>query len=68
MRSFAVRLLTLAMFAAALTVPVLSAYAGGDPPPPPETDTSKGKKPGKRSSIEDPRNLARLSHRLCRDL
>jgi tetratricopeptide (TPR) repeat protein len=57
MRSFAARLLTLAMFAAALTVPVFSAYAGGDPPPPPETDTSKGKKPGKRSSIEDPRNL-----------
>jgi tetratricopeptide (TPR) repeat protein len=56
MRSFAIRLLTLAMFAAALTVPVSLAYAGGDPPPPPENNTAK-KKP-RSSSIEDPRNLA----------
>jgi tetratricopeptide (TPR) repeat protein len=57
MRNVAVRLLTLAMFAAALTVPVFSAHAGGDPPPPPESNTSKGKRP-RSSGIEDPRNLA----------
>ena len=56
MRSFAIRLLTLAMFAAALTVPVSLAYAGGDPPPPPENNTAK-KKP-RSSAVEDPRNLA----------
>ncbi|MGH6642028.1 MAG: tetratricopeptide repeat protein [Bradyrhizobium sp.] len=56
MRNFAVRLLTLTMFAAALTVPVFPAYAGGDPPPPPENNTAK-KKP-RSSGIEDPRNLA----------
>ena len=56
MRSFAIRLLTLAMFAAALTVPVSLAYAGGDPPPPPENNTAK-KKP-RSSSIQDPRTLA----------
>jgi tetratricopeptide (TPR) repeat protein len=58
MRSFAVRLLTLAMFSAALTLPLFSAYAGGDPPPPPASEASKGKKPGKRSSIDDPKSLA----------
>ena len=57
MHRVAVRLLTLAMFAAALTVPAISAYAGGDPPPPPESNTSKGKKP-RSSGIEDPRSLA----------
>ena len=56
MRSFAIRLLTLAMFAAALTAPVSLAYAGGDPPPPPENNTAK-KKP-RSTSIDDPRNLA----------
>jgi tetratricopeptide (TPR) repeat protein len=56
MRSSAIRLLTLAMFAAALTVPVSLAYAGGDPPPPPENNTAK-KKP-RSSGIEDPRNSA----------
>ena len=54
MRSFAIRLLTLAMFAAALTVSL--AYAGGDPPPPPENNTAK-KKP-RSSAIEDPRSSA----------
>jgi tetratricopeptide (TPR) repeat protein len=56
MRGFAIRLLTLAMFAAALTVPVFSAYAGGDPPPPPENNAAR-KKP-RSSAIEDPRSLA----------
>jgi tetratricopeptide (TPR) repeat protein len=59
MRSFAVRLLTLAMFSAALTLPLFSAYAGGDPPPPPtSSEAPKGKKPGKRSSIDDAKSLA----------
>ena len=57
MHRVAVRLLTLVMFAAALTVPVFSAYAGGDPPPPPENNTSKGKRP-RSSAIEDPRSMA----------
>ena len=59
MRSFVVRLLTLAMFSAALTLPLFSAYAGGDPPPPPtSSEAPKGKKSGKRSSIDDAKSLA----------
>src|SRR5258705_10752122 len=59
MRHFAVRLLTLAMFSAALTLPLFSAYAGGDPPPPPtSSEAPKGKKAGKRSSIDDAKSLA----------
>ena len=59
MRSFAVRLLTLAMFAVGLaSVPLFAVHAGGDPPAPP-ADTKKEKKPGsKSSSIDDPRSLA----------
>ena len=60
MSKFAIRLLTLAIFAVTLlAMPVLSAYAaGGDnPTPPPATDTHK-KKGHKSSSIEDPKFLA----------
>jgi tetratricopeptide (TPR) repeat protein len=59
---FAIRLLTLAMFAIALTaVPLLTPAhaAGGDnpaPPAPPASDSSKEKKKNdKSSSIDDPR-------------
>ncbi len=68
MSKFAIRLLTLAMFAMALVaLPVLSAYAaggGGDPTPPPASDTQKQntqkqkKKSNKSSGIEDPKFLA----------
>ena len=59
MRGIAVRLLTLTMFSVVLaSAPLFSVYAGGDPPPPPENATTKGKKPGRSSSIEDPRSLA----------
>jgi hypothetical protein len=56
MSKFAIRLLTLAIFAMTLlAMPVLSAYAGGgdNPAPPPPTDTQKQKTKGhKSSSIE----------------
>src|ERR1700689_2467472 len=59
MTRFAIRLLTLAMYATALTaVPLISAYAaGGDTPsPPPSSSSTKGKKKSdKSSSIEDSR-------------
>jgi tetratricopeptide (TPR) repeat protein len=62
MSKFAIRLLTLAIFAMTLlAMPVLSAYAGGgdNPAPPPPTDTQKQKTKGhKSSSIEDPKFLA----------
>jgi tetratricopeptide (TPR) repeat protein len=61
MSKFAIRLLTLAMFAVALTaVPLLTRAhaAGGDnpsPPAPPASDSSKEKKKNdKSSSIDDP--------------
>jgi tetratricopeptide (TPR) repeat protein len=59
MNKFAIRLLTLAMYATALVaVPlVTSAYAaGGDTPSPPPTSSSKDKKKhDKSSSIDDPK-------------
>jgi tetratricopeptide (TPR) repeat protein len=61
MSKFAIRLLTLAIFAIALVaMPVLSAYAAGsDNPAPPASDTQKQKKKShKSSSIDDPRFLA----------
>jgi tetratricopeptide (TPR) repeat protein len=61
MSKFAIRLLTLAIFAMALVaMPVLSAYAAGsDNPAPPASDTQKQKKKShKSSSIDDPRFLA----------
>jgi tetratricopeptide (TPR) repeat protein len=57
MNKFAVRLLTLAMYAMALTaVPLLATAhaAGGDNPSPPASDSKKGKKKSdKSSSIDD---------------
>src|ERR1700686_2494571 len=62
MKRFAIRLLTLAMFVAALiAAPLVStAYAaGGDNPAPPASDSGKDKKKNdKRSSIDDPTFLA----------
>jgi tetratricopeptide (TPR) repeat protein len=58
MTKFAIRLLTLAMYAMALmAVPIVNAAraAGGDSPSPPATDTTKDKKKHKGSSIDDPR-------------
>lgn len=61
MRRLTVRLLTSAMFSAALVAaPLLSAYAaGGDNPAPPAADTNKEKKKVKKNSgIDDPKFLA----------
>jgi tetratricopeptide (TPR) repeat protein len=62
MNKFAIRLLTLAMFLAALiAAPLVSAAyaAGGDNPAPPASDSTKDKKKGdKSSSIDDPKFLA----------
>src|SRR3954469_21730562 len=60
MRRFAVRLLTLAMFSAALVAaPLLSAYAaGGDNPAPPASETKKEKKKAKSCADDDPKFLA----------
>ncbi len=62
MNKFAIRLLTLAMFLAALiAAPLVStAYAaGGDNPAPPASDSTKDKKKGdKSSSIDDSKFLA----------
>jgi tetratricopeptide (TPR) repeat protein len=61
MRKFAVRLLTLAIYAMALVaVPLITtAYASSDDKPtPPASDTKKEKKKDKSSSIEDPRFVA----------
>jgi tetratricopeptide (TPR) repeat protein len=62
MKRFAIRLLTLAMFVAALiAAPLVStAYAaGGDNPAPPASDSGKDKKKNdKSSSIDDPKFLA----------
>src|ERR1700730_5888965 len=60
MNNFAIRLLTLAMYAMALiAVPLTTAYVGGsDNPAPPATDTKKEKKKhDKNSSIDDPKFL-----------
>jgi tetratricopeptide (TPR) repeat protein len=62
MNKFAIRLLTLAMFLAALiAAPLVSTAfaAGGDNPAPPASDSTKDKKKGdKSSSIDDPKFLA----------
>ena len=60
MNKLAIRILTVVMVSMALVAgPVLKAYAAGsDTPSPPATDTKKGKKKDKSSSIEDPRFLA----------
>lgn len=63
MNKFATRLATLAMFSMAVAAsPMLlsKAYAAGsDTPSPPQSDSSKGKKKGdKSSSIQDPKFLA----------
>jgi tetratricopeptide (TPR) repeat protein len=62
MNKFAIRLLTLAMFLAALiAAPLVSAAyaAGGDNPAPPASGSTKDKKKGdKSSSIDDPKFLA----------
>jgi tetratricopeptide (TPR) repeat protein len=62
MNKFAIRLLTLAMFLAALiAAPLVSAAyaAGGDNPAPPASDSTKDKKKGdKSSSIDDSKFLA----------
>jgi tetratricopeptide (TPR) repeat protein len=61
MRKFAVRLLTLAIYAMALVaVPLITtAHASSDEKPtPPASDTKKEKKKDKNSSIEDPRFVA----------
>src|SRR5882762_386011 len=58
MNKFAIRLLTLAMYAMALiAVPLATAYAaGGDNPAPPASDGKKDKKKhDKNSSIDDPK-------------
>ena len=58
MNKFAIRLLTLAMYAMALiAVPMATAYAaGGDNPAPPASDGKKDKKKhDKNSSIDDPK-------------
>src|SRR5216684_372361 len=60
MNKFAIRLLTLAMYAMALiAVPLTTAYAAGsDNPAPPASDTKKEKKKhDKSSSIDDPKFL-----------
>jgi tetratricopeptide (TPR) repeat protein len=64
MSKFAIRLLTLTMYAMALVaVPLATAYAaGGDNPAPPATDTKSDtkkakKKSDKSSSIDDPKFL-----------
>jgi tetratricopeptide (TPR) repeat protein len=60
MSKFAIRLLTLTMYAMALiAVPLATAYAaGGDNPAPPASDTKKEKKKSnKSSSIDDPKFL-----------
>jgi tetratricopeptide (TPR) repeat protein len=60
MNNFAIRLLTLAMYAMALiAVPLTTAYAAGsDNPAPPASDTKKEKKKhDKSSSIDDPKFL-----------
>jgi tetratricopeptide (TPR) repeat protein len=60
MTKFAIRLLTLAMYAAAMVaVPMVSAKAAGGDTPSPPTDTSKDKKKkhDKSSSIDDPKFL-----------
>src|SRR6202163_1113090 len=62
MNNFAIRLLTLAIYAMALiAVPLTTAYAaGGDNPSPPASDTKKAKKEKKKdksSSIDDPKFL-----------
>src|ERR1700748_3797925 len=60
MTKFAIRLLTLAMYPAAMgAVPRVSAKAAGGDPPSPPTDTSKDKKKkhDKSSSIDDPKFL-----------
>src|ERR1700743_2484304 len=60
MTKFAIRLLTLAMYATAMVaVPMVSAKAAGGDTPSPPTDTSKDKKKkhDKSSSIDDPKFL-----------
>jgi tetratricopeptide (TPR) repeat protein len=60
MSKFAIRLLTLTMYAMALiAIPLATAYAaGGDNPAPPASDTKKEKKKSnKSSSIDDPKFL-----------
>jgi tetratricopeptide (TPR) repeat protein len=60
MSKYAIRLLTLTMYAMALVaVPLATAYAaGGDNPSPPASDTKKEKKKSdKSSSISDPKFL-----------
>src|SRR5467141_2568752 len=61
MNKFAIRLLTLAMYAMALiAVPLTTAYTAGsdNPAPPPASDTKKEKKKhDKNSSIDDPKFL-----------
>src|ERR1700674_1921455 len=58
MTKFAIRLLTLAMYAMALTaVPMINSAkaAGGDSPSPPTDSTKDKKKKDRSSSIDDPR-------------
>ena len=60
MTKVAIRLLTLAMYSAAMiAVPLVTAHAaGGDTPSPPATTSTKDKKKSdKSSSIEDPKFL-----------
>jgi tetratricopeptide (TPR) repeat protein len=60
MRKSSSKFLALSLLSAVLVAaPVISAYAaGGDEPKPPATDSSKGKKGKKSSSIDDPKFLA----------
>jgi len=58
MTKFAIRVLTLAMYALALTaVPMVNSAkaAGGDNPSPPTDSTKDKKKKDRSSSIDDPR-------------
>jgi len=60
MTKFAIRLLTLAMYATAMVaVPMVSAKAAGGESPSPSTDTTKDKKKkhDKSSSVDDPKFL-----------
>jgi tetratricopeptide (TPR) repeat protein len=56
MNRFAIKLLTLAMYAMALiAVPLAGAYAAGDDKPAPSTDSKKGKKKTEMNpGVEDP--------------
>ena len=60
MIKFATRFLTITVLSTALAAgPVLSAYAAGsDNPAPPASDSGKGKKKHRSSSIDDPKFLA----------